>query len=73
MDIGIGLKYKARSENGPEHDDAISWCKGCIQKRIDISHLEDKVDWNELKTTRQKLDELWYKVECRLPLKDTLW
>ena len=52
-------------------DDALEWCKACLQKRIDQDHLEDVVDWDDLIVKEEKIDEHgWYRMECRLPLKE---
>lgn len=53
------------------HQDALKWCKACLQKRIDLDHLEDEVDWNNLIVKCERIDEHgFYRMECRLPLKD---
>lgn len=69
MQIVIAKKYFGLCEY--EHKDALEWCKACIQKRIDQDHLQDQVDWNYLIVKDEKIDEHgWYRMECRLPLKE---
>jgi hypothetical protein len=67
--IGITKEYEGLTEIA--HKDALEWCKACIQKRIDHDHLEDQVDWEDLIVKDEKIDEYgWYRMECRLPLKE---
>jgi len=69
MQIAIAKEYLGLCEL--EHQNALEWCKACIQKRIDEDHLEDQVDWNDLIVKEEKINEHgWYRMECRLPLKE---
>ena len=69
MQIAIAKEYY-----GPlkiDRQNALEWCKACLQKRIDQDHLEDVVDWDDLIVKEEKIDEHgWYRMECRLPLKE---
>ena len=69
MQIAIAKEYIGLCEL--KHQNALEWCKACIQKRIDEDHLEDQVDWNDLVVKDEKIDEFGrYRMECRLPLKE---
>ena len=69
MLIAIAKEYIGLTDL--DHEDALEWCKACIQKRIDEDRLEDQVDWNDLIVKDEKIDEFgWYRMECRLPLKE---
>ncbi len=69
MQIAIAKEYRGLTDR--DHEEALEWCKACIQKRIDIDLLEDQVDWNELIVKDEKMDEYgWYRMECRLPIKE---
>lgn len=69
MLIAIAKEYLGLTELA--HQEALEWCKACIQKRIDQDHLEDRVDWNDFIVKDEKIDELGrYRIECRLPLKE---
>lgn len=69
MQIAIATEYYGPMEI--DHQDALEWCKACIQKRIDQDNLHDQVDWNDLIVKDEEMDEFgWYCMECRLPLKE---
>lgn len=69
MQIAIAKEYFGLCKY--EHQDALEWCKACIQKRIDQDHLQGRVDWNDLIVKDEKIDEHgWYRMDCRLPLKE---
>lgn len=69
MQIAIGKKYLGLTDL--DHENALKWCKACLQKRIDNDHLEDRVDWNDLIVKDEKVDEYgWYIMICRLPIKE---
>ncbi len=69
MQIAIAKEYIGLCEL--EHQNALEWCKACIQKRIAEDHLEDQVDWNDLIVKEEKINgHGWYRIECRLPLKE---
>ena len=69
MQIAIAKEYIGLTDR--DHEEALEWCKACIQKRIDIDHLKDRVDWKDLNVTDERIDEEgWYLMECRLPLKE---
>lgn len=68
MLIAIAKEYIGLTDRA--HEDALEWCKACIQKRIDHDHLLDQVDYNDLIVKDEKIDEFGrYRMECRLPLK----
>lgn len=69
MQIAIAKEYYGPLEI--DHQDALNWCKACLQKRIEQDHLEDQVDWDDLVVKDEETDEHgWYRMECRLPLKE---
>lgn len=69
MGIAIAKEYYGPMQI--EHDNALEWCKACLQRRIDEDHLEDQVDWSELIVKDEKVNEdSWYIMTCRLPLKE---
>lgn len=69
MQIAIAKEYIGLTDLA--HEEALSWCKACIQKRIDLDHINDRVDWNDLIVKDERIDEYgWYRMECRLPLKE---
>lgn len=69
MQIAIAKRIHRSTDR--DHEEALEWCKACIQKRIDQDHLEDQVDWEDLIVKDEKIDEHgWYRIECRLPLKE---
>lgn len=69
MKIAIAKEYMGLTAR--DHEEALEWCKACIQKRIDIDHLEDMVDWNNLIVKFDRIDELGiYRMECILPIKE---
>ena len=69
MLIAIAKEYRGLTDR--DHEEALEWCKACIQKRIAQDRLQDQVDWNDLIVKDEKIDELGrYRMECRLPLKE---
>ena len=69
MQIAIAKEYIGLTVR--DHEEALEWCKACIQKTIDHDHLQDRVDWNDLIVKDEKIDEYgWYRMCCRLPLKE---
>ena len=70
LELDVKMEYRAESDN--PHQDALEWCKICIQKTINEVCLSQFVNWDELiaKTTPQG-DE-WFVMECRLPIKVTI-
>ena len=69
MQIAIAKRYYGPLEK--DHQDALNWCKACLQRLIDQDHLEDQVDWEDLVVKDEETDERgWYFIECRLPLKE---
>lgn len=69
MQIAIAKEYYGPLEI--DHQNALEWCKACLQKRIDQDHIEDQVDWKDLNVTDERIDEEgWYRMVCRLPLKE---
>ena len=69
MQIAIAKEYYGPLEI--DRQNALEWCKSCLQKRIDQDHLEDVVDWDDLIVKDEVIDKNGpYRIECRLPLKE---
>ena len=72
MQIAIAKEYIGLTDR--DHEEALEWCKACIQKRIDMDHLEDQVEWNDLIVKDEEVGDHnglgYYRMECRLPLKE---
>ena len=69
MQLAIAKEYIGLTDR--DHEEALEWCKACIQIRIDRDHIQDQVDWNDLIVKDEKIDEFGrYRMECRLPLKE---
>lgn len=68
MQIAIATEYIGLTDR--DHEDALEWCKACIQKRLDQDHLEGQVDWNDLIVKDEEVGDGYYRRECRLPLKE---
>lgn len=69
MQIAIAKEYIGLTDR--DHEEALEWCKACIQKRIDQDKLNDQVDWNDLVVKDEKVNEYGrYIMVCRLPLKE---
>lgn len=60
MQIAIAKEYYGPLEI--DHQDALNWCKACLQNRIDQDHIEDQVDWNDLIVKDEKMDEYGFIV-----------
>ena len=72
MQIAIAKEYRGLTDR--DHEEALEWCKACIQKRIDQDHLEGQVEWNDLIVKDEEVGDYkglgYYRMECRLPLKE---
>ena len=72
MQIAIAKEYLCFTDY--DREDALEWCKACLQRRINKDHLEDQIDWSELIVKEKKIDEFgWWLIECRLPLHELFY
>lgn len=69
MQIAIAKEYIGLTDR--DHEEALEWCKACLQKRIDQDKLNVQVDWNDLVVKDEKVNEYGcYVMVCYLPLKE---